>query len=312
MNIYDLFAAREEGAAQRELAFSFDGTADEFAALPDADEAVVSLLKSIGNTEEPVRIVTGLKFSITKNVTSQIIHYKDAYKPENPALTIPYMAYGKKKDHDYAVILMPKEEAGYLYAKALYFCLTEKEGLYDTHMNDIAALYLDPDHKEEVEQSFRDIVTGSVSLGFIQRHYDRIYFGYMDHLKELCVAESARVFREAQAKLETAEERRGIIEDAIVRCYLLKKCMYVHFMKDRNLLNGRFQGDIKKMRTGAKEATTAIPFVSYSELWRYHDAMQKAPKFTVSEKMPAANGEEEGESPKEFAKRVLGIQNHEE
>ncbi|MBQ1506043.1 MAG: hypothetical protein IIZ48_04665 [Erysipelotrichales bacterium] len=308
MNIQSLFLPGAEGGAERTLSFLFDGTVEEYAALPDANKEVLSVVCAQEKPAVPLRIVTGLKFDITKNVTSQIIHYKDAFKLENPALTVPFMLYGKKGEEDFAMILVPECEAGYLYAKALYYCLTEKEGTFDNYMNNIVSFYLDPDHIEEVKKSVQDVISGNTSFGWIQRYYDKIYIGRMDHLKELCVAESRRVFKHAEELLETEEERKPVITDAIVRCYLLKKCMYVHYMKAKNLLNGRYGGDIKLQRTAAKEAANAVPFVSYSELWRYREAIENAPKVTTSEEIAVEGSDEKAESPEEFAKRVLGIE----
>ena len=310
MGINDLFAGSvSKDVHERAFQYSFDGSVEEFLEKGEGDKEVISLLKEVNH--EDLRIVVDLKMDLSQSVTNQIIHYKDAFKVENPALRIPYFVYGKKDEREFGIILMPNEPCGYLYGKALYYCLTEKEGPFDQCMNSIVSLFLDPDLIPEIKKSIEEVMGGEVSLGYIQRNYDRMYVGFMNQLKETSIVESNRVFDEAQKKLLDPEaEKAPIINDAITRCFLLKKCMYVHFMKSKNLLNSRYDGDIKKLRSAAKEASDAIPFVSYSELWRYRENSEGLPKVEQEQSIDIyaeSENMEHAETPEEFAKRVLGI-----
>jgi len=325
MHTIDNLFFKERGDAS--LAYDFDGTLEEFYASEFNDDNVKEFLSDLDAQAHSLRITVNLKDDIRSNITNQIIHYKDAFKINNPALVIPYILYGQKEQEDRAVILMPNEDCAYVYGKALYYCLTEKEGLFDQAMNQILALVLDPERESEIKTSLYSVFSGTESLGYIQRQYDRYYIQNGAHLKELCVTESNRVFNNAKEKLVNAEDKEPIVREAIARCYLLKKVSYVNYMKNKNLLATKFDGNIREMRNKAKEVANSIPFVAFSELWRY--PLTEAPKLEqvskeeiyksfldeedkpsveiVEEEVVTVTDDDKAMTPEEFARKALGL-----
>ena len=91
---------------------------------------------------------------------------------------------------------------------------------------------------------------------------------FYDTMKMLCIKESQRLFALAKEQLKDIEDRGSVIYETVVKCFLLKKCLYVQFMMNKTLLDLRFDGDIRLQRKAAKAYADEIPFISYSELWR--------------------------------------------
>ena len=87
-------------------------------------------------------------------------------------------------------------------------------------------------------------------------------------MKEKCIELSRQVFDEASARAVETEDRTPIIYDAILRAFLIKKALYVHYMMSKELLSTRHEGDVKKQRQFAKAYTDEIPIISLSALWR--------------------------------------------
>lgn len=268
MAIYEIFSDFLGNPEEKKYVYDFDGTLDEYLAL-HKDDPMGKILTRCNALHETFYVCTNFCFPIAENVTNQIIRYKDAFKIPQPALKCPYVLYWKHNDERKVILLQPNEEAGYLYAKGLYYCLTEPNGLFDQARNHVLALTCTPENEDEVFDTICSVVEKEMRLGVAQRYYDRKYLKDMEHMKELCCQESERLFEANKKKMLEAEDRGPIVYDTVARCFLLKKAMYVQFMMAKALLEGRFEGDIKKQRQCAKSYADEIPFQSYSSLWRY-------------------------------------------
>ena len=249
-----------------QISIELDQPVAKFLSKDPKDPLIVKYLSDLGELTKELKIVTKLRIPITKNITSQIIHYKDAFKLPNPALEIPYFIYNCAPE--FGIVLVPQKECSYLYAKALYFCLTEKGGLLDQAMNSILAISLDNEHYKEVLAETKKVLLQTETQGKAQRELDRIYLPDMETLRDQSIQASADSFDRLQAVLEDSPTRkRMIINRTVADCFLLKKSMYVHFMKDKDLLDTRYDGDCSQQRLVAKKYTDMITFVSYADLW---------------------------------------------
>lgn len=65
---------------EQTLLYDFDGTLEEYLSNFSDDSIITKLLKDITQTTTDMRVCTNFRFSITHNVTNQIIRYKDAFK----------------------------------------------------------------------------------------------------------------------------------------------------------------------------------------------------------------------------------------
>ena len=233
-----------------------------------ADPLVVKYLTDLGELSKGLKIVTKLRIPITRNITSQIIHYKDAFKLPNPALEIPYFIYNCDTQPEFGIVLVSQKDCGYLYAKALYFCLTEKDGLLDQAMNNLIAVWLNEDNYRDVLRETKNALLRNETPGKVQRELDRLYLPDMETLRDQSIKASMDNFDQLRSDIETnPTKKRAIINKTVAECFLLKKSMYVHFMKDKDLLDTRYDGDCSQQRSVAKKYTDMITFVSYADLW---------------------------------------------
>ena len=273
MAINELFSAYlEKESAELSLQYDFHGTMKEYLSTYNTDEEVVTkLFLELMEANIELYVCKNFRFGVSQNVTNQIIHYKDIFKIAKPTFCCPFILYGKQSDSDkeYLIILVANKKDGYLIAKGMYYCLTEPNGILDGFRNDAVALYLDDNNYDEVLKSIFSFDTGTKSLGAVQRYYDRRYFKTLEELRDNCVEGSNQLFNDAKEAMLQAEDRGEIINETIARCFLFKKCMYVQMMMNKGLLVERFEGNIKKQRQTAKDYSDSIPFVSFSELWRY-------------------------------------------
>ena len=252
---------------EHSLLYDFDGTLEDYLSSSN-DSIITKLLQELTPTTTSMRICTNLRFSITQNITNQLIRYKDSFKIPQPALLCPYILYDIQEDKKVAFILVANEELGYVYSKGLYYCLTEPDGLFDGSRNNMVALLVDETNVKEVQTAIESIISGTKSTGAVQRSFDRKYLKDIDTMKVMCEKESQRIFAKAKMQIPTLEDRGSIIYETVARCFILKKCLYVQFMMNKTLLELRYEGDIRLQRKAAKQYADAIPFVSYSELWR--------------------------------------------
>ncbi|MDD6467688.1 MAG: hypothetical protein PUF50_05860 [Erysipelotrichaceae bacterium] len=249
--------------------YDFDGSLEEYLTSFKDDSVITKLLRELSQMTTDMRVCVNFRFSITHNVTNQIIRYKDAFKIPQPALVCPVLLYGTFNDREMALILVPDKSLGYIYAKGLYYILTEPEGLFDGARNHMAAFMVDEHNVQSVLESIQELIQGTKSLGSVQRFYDRKYIKDIETMKTMCMKESQKMFSNAFMELSRMEEDRGpLIYETVANCFLLKKSMYVQFMMNKTLLDIRYQGNIKKQRQDAKQYADGIPFISYSELWR--------------------------------------------
>ena len=268
MSISQLFSAFLATKNQEHsLLYDFDGTLEDYLS-SSKDSVITKLLQELTPTTTSMRICTNLRFSITQNITNQLIRYKDSFKIPQPALLCPYILYDEQEDKQRAFILVDNEELGYVYSKGLYYCLTEPDGFFDSCRNNMVALLVNEANFNEVKSSIEAIMSGEKSTGAVQRYFDRKYLKDIDTMKLLCIKESQKLFELVKEQLVNLEDRGAVIYDAVARCFLLKKCLYVQFMMNKTLLDLRYEGDIRLQRKAAKAYADEIPFISYSELWR--------------------------------------------
>ena len=200
-----------------------------------------------------------------KTISNQIIHYKDAFKLPNQSLCLPILIFWKKDDKERAILLTT---TNYIESKGLYFCMTEPDGEFDGCRNEILAMYLSPETKQDIVNAFTEMYYDKRAIGAIQRFYDHKYFENVDEMKEQCIELANTIFNDTLDALPDLEDRSERIYETVGRIFLIKKALYVQYMMTKDLLVTRHEGDVRKQRQFAKAYTDEIPIVSYSALWR--------------------------------------------
>lgn len=260
MGVYDLLISKEDARKGSPLC-EFNGFLEDYLQLVPADCADRPFLESLFAIDNDLKVVVNLRMGISKeSISNQIIRYKDVFKLANRAVIIPYVIYAKHDDHQKALIIVDDD---YIYAKGMYYSLTEPGSEFQAVKNDIVALTKEEDKIKEIYPKLF-----SSRAGQLQRELDHKYFSdyqsSLEHAKEL----SQGIHDNLQANLKNSDDKEELIRLAISHWFLIKKFIYVQCMVDKDLLQKNFNGNVKAQRNHAKQNADAIRFISISDLWR--------------------------------------------
>lgn len=259
MAVYEFLSGKAQG-------YFFNGLLADFLDKDEQFEQYHSFLAEIDGMAEDVRVCADLPVKINhRTISNQIIRYKDSFKLPEGYLRVPLIIYWKREELERAIVLLTTT---YIEAKGCYYCMTEPDSAFSECRNDMIAMCLQDSSLADIKKAFAEMDGGTRAVGAIQRYYDHRYLGNVDDMKEKCIELSRQVFDEASARAVETEDRTPIIYDAILRAFLIKKALYVHYMMSKELLSTRHEGDVKKQRQFAKAYTDEIPIVSLSALWR--------------------------------------------
>ena len=260
MGIYELLASLED-ARKGSRACDFNGYLEDYLdSINDCDQAPA--LKALFEMDHDLRIVVNLKIGVSKeSISNQIIRYKDIFKLENEAVVCPFIVYSKREENEKALLLVNDD---YVYAKGIYYCLTEPSSPFQDAKNDIVAL--DTEDLTLVKETFAKLFVRRA--GQIQRELDHKHFGTYDELYNHCLELSEKMNENLFDDIRASENKEHFIHTCISHWFLIKKLVYVQFMVDKTILNTRFEGNVKAQRNQAKQNADSIRFVSISEMRR--------------------------------------------
>ncbi len=231
----------------------------------EIDGVIKSTLKAISDEDNQAKICVNLKMAINKEaISNQIIRYKDVFKLEGNPIELPFIIYGSKNGQDRALLIIPFEKYSYIYAKGLYYCMTEPGSEYTNCKNEIIAMSCKT--KDEVKDAYQKLY--SVTAGALQRGVDSGEFSSYEILKNDAVSCANELRDGAVETLSKLEDRTKTIYSLVIKWFLLKKVLYVQYMMNKDILKYEHEGNIKKQRNQAKLNSEEIRFLSYSELWR--------------------------------------------
>lgn len=231
-------------------------------------------LHAIADKYPNVHICVGFRTSISDtSISNRIIHYKDITKIGSEPLLVPYFLYEEREGEERALIIV--EDGGYawLYAKGLYYALTENGALLNEAKNEIVATGYD--ESTDLVGLYDSLFTASA--GAIQRKLDKGCYNSYEELLDRCIKAADEQKRSAEETLPEMKERTAAIGDYVTRWYLLKKVAYVLYMMNKTSLAQVHNGNVHKQRNQAKSYADEIPFYSYSQMWR----MQKEEEETT-------------------------------
>ena len=122
MGVFELLSVKEDARKDSDLCF-FNGYLEDYLNEVSDSDVHRDIFVQLFEADHALKIIVGLNISVlNETISNAIIRYKDITKYRNKALTIPYVIYGKKDDQEKAIVLTDED---YLYAKGLYYVLTE-------------------------------------------------------------------------------------------------------------------------------------------------------------------------------------------
>lgn len=244
----------------------FNGYLEDYLGSIEEEEcAYRDVLKRMFETDSDLRVCVNLRLGINQEVVSnQIIRYKDAFKLKGEPLCVPVIVYGQSGGNERALMLMQGKENDYLFAKGLYYCVTEPFSMFAECKNEIVAMLLEDE--EEVMSIFNRLF--KVKAGVLQREVDRKHFANYEQLKQLALTKANELKDSIIEKLRAVDDKEPLIINSVVEWFLLKKVVYVYYMVNKDILVRVHENNIKRQRNQAKINADEIPFISYSEMWR--------------------------------------------
>lgn len=243
----------------------FNGYLEDYLQTIDDNSKDYQILSAIFAENNDAKVLVNYHLNINASaITNQIIRYKDINKLEGKALSVPYIIYEAKEDVERALIYYPACECGYVFAKGLYYCLTEPGSELIDYRNEFIAI--SGDDVQLIVNTYNDMF--KKKAGFIQRSLDTKFYPSYDDMKQCIITESNRMHDTVFDELKGVEDKYPIIKDHIVKWFLFKKVLYVQYMLNKDALAKLYEGNVKKQRNQAKMNADEIVFVSFSAMWR--------------------------------------------
>lgn len=267
MSIFDILSNVQD-VRKGDDSCAFNGYLEDYLTVIEEDHPGRDLFAQLFEADENLRICVDYGFDVNREVISnQIIRYKDASKLPRKYMKCPYLVYGKDvTGHQFGLILYPSDRQEYLVAKGIYFALTEQEGPFESGRNEIVAMTM-----ESIEQCLTvasRLMAGDIRVGALQREIDRQNFKNFDELNQLANGYAQYLKDQVTDKIKDHQHRGEMIYATIMRWFLIKKAVYVHYMTNKDLLVTINENNIKKQRHNAKTFADQIPFIAFSEMWR--------------------------------------------
>ena len=231
----------------------------------DLDPILKEAFNAVVASDPECRVCAGLLSSISRSaISNQIMRYKDVFKLVGRPLRFPYLLYTRKDDNDRAILIVPNEQNGYIFAKGYYYCLTEPGGLGAQCQNEIVAVCAET--PDILVKTWEDLQVKKA--GAVQRGLDHNHFGNYEDLKEQALKAAEALKEEATGVLSELEDRTSNIYEYVIKWFLLKKVVYVQYMVNKDILNKAHEGNVHRQRNQAKINADEVSFLSYSEMWR--------------------------------------------
>ena len=228
------------------------------------DETLRKAFAEIAESEPETQIICDLADSVKLDaISNRIIHYRDISKLTGNPIVYPYILYATDGNVDRAMLVLPYEENGYLYARGYYYCMSEAGGEFYDARNEI--LEICTDSSEEIVSSWNRLKDGKA--GMVQRQLDRNHYKDFEELKAQAYKASELLKEEASATLKDLTDRRDLIRRYVVRWFLLKKLLYVQYMVNKSIRAEVHEGDIHKQRNQARLNADEVPILSYRQMW---------------------------------------------
>ena len=255
---------------------AFNGFLEDYLSLLEDDpqqEELYKMLICLFEKDNNLKIICDLQLSVNRSaIANQIIRYKDAFKLPKGAIKVPYLIYGSYQGQrgpvEKAMILTIGDKAAYVYAKSLYYVMSEPDNEFEGTRNEIIATALNMNHLDDTLQAIDTFFMKDAKAGTAQRNLDMKFFKSYDEMYELAYGICEKQKNSLEADLAEAQDTENFIYRNIATWFLMKKFTYVQYMMDKNTLTTKFEGNVKKQRQSAKEKSDAITFVSFSHMWR--------------------------------------------
>ena len=229
------------------------------------DKAVREAFTRIAEQFPEVHICAGLRLPVSReSVANRIIRYGDILQTGDLPVTVPYILYMERHGQQRALAVIPYSRYSALYAKGLFYCLSEQGAEFENDRNELLTI-TSPGYKEIV-YAVRALFEQKASV--LQRRLDiRSFRDYEAVFHDACEA-AEKLCENMAERLRTEGDPQKTVQDAVLKWFLLKKTVYVQYLMNRDILYTEHNGDRKAQRTAAKIRSDRIRTIPYRKLCR--------------------------------------------
>ena len=229
------------------------------------DRAVREAFVRIAEQFPEVHICAGLCLPVSReSVANRIIRCGDILQTGERPVEVPYILYLERHGQQRALVVLPYSRYSPLYAKGLFYCLSEQGAEFESDRNELLTITC-PGHKEIV-YAIRALFEQKASV--LQRRLDiRSFADYEAVFNDACEA-AEKLCAGMAERLRTEGDPEQTVKDTILKWFLLKKLVYVQYMMSRDILYTVHNGDRKAQRTAARVRSERIRTIPYRKLCR--------------------------------------------
>lgn len=252
MNLYELLSETQN--------CDFNGYLVDYLKIYQPMPKYADTFNALIKFQDSWRLIVNYRFDLsTKSATNKIIHYKDLHKLPKKAFRCPFIAYSKDEKGARAIIFSDN----YIIAKGLYLSLSEKGNIFENYRNEIIVMNFS-DYRL-LKNMLKQLYTKKA--GYLQRIIDHQMFNGYDEMFAEAKTCAIQMTSKLKNELNVCSHKEKIIAEAICHWFLLKKCVYVEYMVNKEILKKRHHNDQNLQRTQAKTNADAIQIIPYAKMW---------------------------------------------
>ena len=238
---------------------TFNGYLADYLKTGGTEDGIIrEAFTQIAKDEPDIRICAGLSCAVSK-VTVSNMKYSDITRVSPYPVVVPYILYLRSRGLQRALVILPEEPYCGLYAKGLFYCLTEQGSLFEEDRNELATI---------TAGRVRSILFAVENLfllkaSVLQRRLDTRSFTDYDLLLRDAVNASRYLCKMVQESRQNGE--KPDMADAVRRWYYLKKLVYVQYLMNKEVLEHVHNGDRKEQRKQARQYSERICTLPYTK-----------------------------------------------
>ena len=227
------------------------------------DPAVSQAFYEILHIVPDIHVCAGLGCAVSEEaISNRIIGYGDIRRAGRYPLIVPYVLYMYSRGRQRAVIVLPRSIYSSLYAKGLFYCLSDPGSVFEEDKNEIVTVT--SSRPADIIYAVR--MMHEMKASVLQRRLDDRSFREYDALLADACSAAEQLCLETEQLSADAKERTEQIRQTVQDWFLLKKLVYVQYMQSKELREERHGGSVKQQRRQAKENADRIRTVSYRQL----------------------------------------------
>lgn len=239
----------------------YNGYLQEYMQDHDLDPVLQRAFVQIAEELPEMHLCAGLRSHLSaSSVTNRIIRCGELLQINERPLYIPYILYDTHRGSQRALFVFPYEPYGELYARGLFYCLTEQGAEFEQERNEI--VYIASSRAKDIIFAANAMHDQKASI--LQRRLVQNAFSNTNVIYYKACQAAQSLQEDACHTIRTHADATGLV----LRWFYLRKLVYVQYLMDKTILQNEHNGDKKAQRSAAKVRADSLACISYKKLCR--------------------------------------------